>query len=101
MVLDSALADAEIRGDVLAGVTARTISMISRCLGVRSATWLAASSCQASSLLESRDCSRARSTQTSNSPRLIGFSIKSEAPAFIASTAIATSLLPVIMMAGR
>ena len=34
-------------------------------------------------------------------PRLIGFSIKSEAPAFIASTAIVTSLLPVIMMAGR
>ena len=75
--------------------------MISRCRGVRSARWPAASSRQANSLLESRDCSRARPTQTSSSPRLIGFSMKSEAPAFIASTAIATSLLPVIMIAGR
>ena len=40
------------------------------------------------------------STLASSSSRLIGFSMKSEAPAFIACTAIGTSLLPVIMIAG-
>ena len=62
--------------------------------------WFAASSRQADSLLASRDCSRARSTLASSSLRLTGFSMKSEAPAFMAWTAIGTSLLPVIMMAG-
>ena len=51
-------------------------------------------------MLESRDCSSARSTLASSSSRLIGFSMKSDAPAFMACTAIGTSLLPVIMMAG-
>ena len=36
-----------------------------------------------------------------SSSRPTGFSMKSDAPAFMARTAIATSLLPVIMMAGR
>ena len=35
-----------------------------------------------------------------SSSRPIGFSMKSSAPAFIASTAIGTSLLPVIMIEG-
>ena len=59
--------------------------MIWRCRGVRSATWLAAVSRQADSLLESRDCSRACSTLASSSLLPIGFSMKSEAPAFMAS----------------
>ena len=36
-----------------------------------------------------------------SSSRPIGFSMKSKAPAFIASTAIGTSLSPVIMIEGR
>ena len=36
-----------------------------------------------------------------SSSRPIGFSMKSKAPAFIASTAIGTSLLPVIMIEGK
>ena len=46
--------------------------------------WFAAASRQADSLLKSRDCSRARSTLASSSLRPIGFSMKSEAPAFMA-----------------
>ena len=36
-----------------------------------------------------------------SSSRPTGFSMKSRAPAFIASTAIGTSLLPVIMIEGK
>ena len=68
--------------------------------GVSPATWCAALFRQAVSLLESRDCSSARSTLSSSSSRLIGFSMKSDAPAFMACTAMGTSLFPVIMMAG-
>ena len=51
----------------LLGWPARTSSMIWRCRGVRPATWFAASSRQADSLVASRDCSRARSTLASSS----------------------------------
>ena len=74
--------------------------MIWRSRGVSLATRFAAVSRQADSLVASFDCSRARSTLASSSLWRIGFSRKSEAPAFMASTAIGTSLLPVIMMAG-
>ena len=58
--------------------------MISCCRGVSPAIWFAASSRQADSLLELCDCSSARSTLASSSSRLIGFSMKSDAPAFMA-----------------
>ncbi|WP_376984924.1 hypothetical protein [Bosea sp. R86505] len=56
---------------------------------------------QAARWLVSRDCSIARGTLASSSLQLTGSSMKSDATVFIASTAIATSLLPVIMTAGR
>src|SRR5580658_7982973 len=45
-------------------------------------------------------CSRACSMLANSSSRRIGFSMKSAAPARMASTAIGTSPWPVIMMAG-
>ena len=102
MVLDGALADAEIRRDVLAGVAGEhhlhhldltrreTLEMGRRPTLAAPAT-----------LFESRESSSARSRLAISSSRPIGFSMKSIAPAFIASTAMATSLSPVIMIAGR
>ena len=84
----------------LLGSPASTRSMISRCRGVSPATWLAAAACQAESTQWSRDRSSARSMLASNSRHGTGFSMKSDAPAFIASTAIGTSLLPAIMIDG-
>lgn len=85
----------------LLGWPARTSSMISRWRVVRLASLLAASAFQAARWLESRDYAIARVTLARSSSPLTGFSMKSEAPVFIASTAMATSLLPVIMIAGR
>ena len=55
---------------------------------------------QADSLLASVERSSARVTLARSSARPIGFSMKSSAPAFMAWTAIGTSLKPVIMMEG-
>ena len=100
MVLDRALADAEVGGDVLAGMAGEHQSMTWRWRGVRPAIALAAVSRQADSFADRRRCSIARSMLASSSSRPIGFSMKSAAPAFIAWTAIGTSPWPVIMIAG-
>ena len=84
MVLDRALADAEIRGDILAGMAGED-QFHDLALSRREARDVVRrASRQADSLLESRDCSSARSTLASSSLRPIGFSMKSEAPAFMA-----------------
>ena len=75
--------------------------MISRCRPVRPAKRVAAASCRTAIFAESRVWSMARSMLANSSSRWIGFSMKSAAPAFMASTAIGTSPWPVIMMAGN
>src|SRR4029077_20899352 len=85
----------------LLGWPATPSSMIWRWRAVRPARRVAAASRRTDNLAESRVCSRARSMLANSSPRPIGFSMKSAAPAFMASTAIGTSPWPVIMIAGR
>ena len=102
MGLHRALADAEVGGDILAGVAGKDhVHDLPLSRSEPAMCPLAAASRQASDFARSRDCSRARSTLARRSPRWNGFSMKSKAPAFMACTAIGTSLLPVIMMAGN
>ena len=101
MVLDGALADAEIGGDILAGVAGEDhVHDLALSRGQTRDVSRRRSLARRSACSHPATCSSARSTQASSSSRPIGFSMKSEAPAFMASTAIGTSPLPVIMMAG-
>ena len=101
VVLNGALAEIEVGGDILAGCPARTMSMTWRCRDVSLPRRSEASRRQADSLVVSCASSSARATLASNSSRPTGFSMKSVAPAFMAWTAIGTSLFPVIMMDGK
>ena len=84
VIFDRALADAEIGGDVLAGIAGENHFHDGCWRAVSLAIRLAAASCQANNLVESLACSSARSTLASRSLAPIGFSKKSDAPAFIA-----------------
>eukprot|EP01035_Chromulina_nebulosa_P055759 gene55759-biopygen39782 len=63
--------------------------------------WVKTSLLQAQVALLDFQAARWLESRSRSSSPLTGFSMKSEAPVFIASTAMATSLLPVIMIAGR
>ena len=101
MIFDRALADAEVGGDVLAGMAGEhQLHDLALARGQTGEARSLPPPARADNLAESRVCSRARSMLANSSSRPIGFSMKSAAPAFMASTAIGTSPWPVIMMAG-
>ena len=89
MVLDRALADAEVGGDVLAGMAGEhQVHDLALARGEAGEARRRRPRADADSLAESRVCSSARSMLASSSSSPTGFSMKSTAPACIAWTAI-------------
>ena len=101
MVRDSALADAEGRCDVLAWVAGEHHFHHLDLARRQSLEMRRGPLPPLQHFVRARENSNARSRLAINSSRPIGFSMKSVAPAFIASTAMDTSLFPGITIAGR